>query len=138
MLFPPEENITRSIWRETKLLIFLMTTGFIDIGTVLNNFYAISKHLSVEKRRKPRPLQMTDIKLSQFICGSVPLFCADAPTSRIAQPFRSSTLPRSTQPRSLPLSFISSAFTCVKKIWFISSNTTTSKTLTILSNYPCE
>ena len=56
--------MTRSIWRETKLLLLLMTTGFMDTEAVLSDFKTISRHLSVEKRQKLRLLQMHKVALS--------------------------------------------------------------------------
>jgi hypothetical protein len=48
----------RSIWRETKLLLLLMATGFADIDEVTEDFRSVATRLSVEKRKKLRPLQM--------------------------------------------------------------------------------
>jgi len=40
------------------MILLLLATGFVDVNTVLEDYYTISKHLQVEKRRKPRQLQM--------------------------------------------------------------------------------
>jgi hypothetical protein len=43
----------RSIWRETKFLWLILSTGLIDFDEVMADFAQISRLLFVEKRRKP-------------------------------------------------------------------------------------
>jgi hypothetical protein len=53
----------RSIWRETKLLLLLLTSGFENIDAALEQFADISRRLQAEKRRTKRKLQMSNADL---------------------------------------------------------------------------
>jgi hypothetical protein len=54
-------NEKRSVWRETKFIHLILTTNALDIDDVLRNYYSIAAHLTVEKRKKKRDLQMIRI-----------------------------------------------------------------------------
>jgi hypothetical protein len=57
-LFPPEEQNSRSIWRETKFLKFVLSTNLFNLSAVIAKFKTIAGALKIESRRSRQGLQM--------------------------------------------------------------------------------
>jgi hypothetical protein len=44
-------NKARSPWREMKLINIVITSGVIELSTLIENFDVVSEHLKVESRK---------------------------------------------------------------------------------------
>ena len=58
-IFPLLTNASRSLWRETKICLLLLKTNIVNLSDAEFDFHSIALHFCAEKRRKPRPLQMS-------------------------------------------------------------------------------
>ena len=57
--FPPDAAKKRSIWKEVKIIYRMIRDNILSLSKLLDHFARISSVLKIEKRRKPRKLQLT-------------------------------------------------------------------------------
>ena len=58
-IFPLLTNASRSLWRETKMCLLPLKTNLVNLSDGELDFHSIALHFCAEKRRKLRPLQMS-------------------------------------------------------------------------------
>jgi len=47
---------TRSIWRETKMVLLVIMTGFINLSDLLDDYKILAETLKTEKRKRTMQL----------------------------------------------------------------------------------